>query len=157
MDESYESIGQAVLAVMNEYPGMKDGERFTFAGMDQGHELAVFPREGQTLEEERRSVTGRVRRMHCWPFTVACRVGGPGQRQREDMASWMDALGRWMEGQTVPVGGRDHCLAAYPALTGGRRLTAIRRASVPRQAEINGDRTQTWVMDMTARYETITN
>ena len=157
MDESYESVSQAVLAAVNAYPGLKDGEKFTFAGMDQESGLAVFPKEGQALEEEHRSVTGRVKRLCRWPFTVACRAGGPGQRQRESAAAWMDALGRWLEGQTVSVGGRDHCLAAYPALTGRRRLTAIRRAGVPRQAEADDDRAQIWVMDMTARYETITN
>ena len=157
MDESFESVSQAVLAAVNAYPGLKDGERSAFAGMDQESALAVFPKEGQALEEEHRSVTGRVRRICCWPFTVACRAGGPGQRQRESIAAWMDALGRWLEGQTVSVGGRDHCLAAYPALTGGRRLLSIRRAGVPRQAGTDDDRTQIWVMDMTARYETITN
>ena len=143
MDERYESVARAVLAAVNGSAVLKDGERFAFASLDEGSGLALFPREGETVEEERRSVTGRVRRVCRWPFTVVRRVGGPGERQRQNIEAWMDGLGRSLEEGN------------YPALTEGRRLLSIRRDGAPRQGDRPADRTETWVMDMTARYETI--
>ena len=157
MDERFESVARAVLAAANGFPGLAAGERFAFASLDERSGLAVFPREGETVEEERRSVTGRVRRKCRWPFTVVLRTGGPGEGQRESAAAWLDSLGRWLEGQSVTVKGRTCRLTAYPALTVGRKLTAIGRAGAPRQGDRPADRTETWVMDMTAEYEITIN
>ncbi len=145
MEERFESVAQAVLATANSFPGLAEGERFAFASLDEQSGLAIFPREGETVEEERRSVTGRVWRKCLWPFTMACRAGGPAERQRQNIEAWMDGLGRSLED-------RD-----YPALTEGRRLLAIRRAGAPRQGDRPADRTETWVMDMTAEYEITIN
>ena len=152
MDEGYDSVAMAVLAAVNAFPGLDPGERFRFAGLGQESGLALQTGSGPVILQERRSVTGRVRRLCALPFTVACRTGGAGERQRQDIAVRLETLGRWLEGQSVTVAGRDHCLAAYPALTGDRRLTAIRRAGPPRQADRQQDRTETWVMEMTANY-----
>ncbi len=142
MGESFDSVARAVLAAAEAFPGLAEGERFAFASLDEQGGMAIFPRAGEVVREERRSVTGRVWRVCCWPFTVVCRAGGPNEDRRADMAGWMDALGRYLEG-----------LRAYPALTEDRRLTAIERASAPRQGDRPADRTETWVMDMTAQYE----
>ena len=142
MDESFDSVARAVLAAAEAFPGLAEGERFAFASLEEQGGMAIFPREGEVIREERRSVTGRVRRVCCWHFTVVCRTGGPGEDRRADMAGWMDALGRYLEG-----------LRTYPALTEGRRLTAIERAGAPRQGDRPDDRTEAWVMDMTAQYE----
>ena len=145
MEERFESVAQAVLAAVNGSAVLKDGERFAFASLDETGGLAIFPREGETVEEEHRSVTGRVWRKCRWPFTVVCRVGGPAERQRQNIEAWMDGLGRSLEDRV------------YPALTEGRRLLAIRRAGTPRQGDRPADRTETWVMDMTAEYEITIN
>ena len=145
MEERFESVAQAVLAAVNGADMLKEGERVAFASLDETGGLAIFPREGETVEEEHRSVTGRVRRVCLWPFALVCRAGGPAERQRQNIAAWMDGLGRSLE------------KGKYPALTDGRRLLSIQRAGVPRQGDRPADRTETWVMDMTARYETITN
>ena len=146
MEEMYESVAQAVLAAVNGSAALQGGERFAFASLDEAGGLALFPGEGEILEQEHRSVTGRMRRVCRWPFTVVCRTGGPAERQRQDMEAWMDGLGRRLE-ET----------AEYPALTGNRRFLAIERAGAPHQADRPADRTETWVMEMTARYETIMN
>ena len=155
MDEIYDSITAAVLAAVNAFPGLADGERFAFASLSEDGGLAVFPGTGEIVQTEQRFVTGKVRRVCRLPFSVAYRAGGAQERQRENAAAWLDALGRWLEGQAVSVEGRDHCLAAYPALTDRRRLMDIRRSGPPHQADRPADRTQTWVMEMTARYENI--
>ena len=141
MDERCDSVAGAVLALANTFPGLKKGQRFAFASLDEGEGLALFPVEGEATEEVHRSVTGRTRRICNWAFQVVCRTGGPGEGRRQAMADWLDSLGRWMEEQEAP------------ALTEGRRILSIRLAGMPRQADKPADRTETWVMEMTARYE----
>ena len=141
MDERYDSVAGAVLALANGFPGLTEGQRFAFASLDEGEGLALFPVEGEATEEVHRSVTGRIRRICSWDFQAACCVGGPDEGRRQAMADWLDKLGRWMEEQEAP------------ALTEGRRILSLRRAGMPRQADKPADRTETWVMEMTARYE----
>ena len=143
MDERYDSVAGAVLVLANDFPGLREGQRFAFASLDETEGLALFPVEGEATEEVHRSVTGRVRRICNWTFQAVCRTGGPDESRRQAVADWMDALGRWMEAQEAP------------ALTEKRRILSIRRAGVPRQAVRPADRTETWVMEMTARYEII--
>ena len=143
MDERCDSVAGAVLALANGFPGLKEGQRFAFASLDEGEGLALFPIEGEATEEVQRSVTGRIRRVCSWDFQAVCRTGWPDEARRQAVADWLDALGRWMEAQEVP------------ALTEGRRILSLRRAGMPRQAARPADRTETWVMEMTARYEII--
>ena len=152
MDEVYSGTAEAVLAAVNGFPGLQEGQRFRLAEPGQEQGLALQIGSGPVILRESRSVTGKVRRLCALPFAAVCRMGGAGQRQRLDAAAWLETLGRWLEGQTVSVGGEDHCLAAYPALTGRRAFTAIRRAGPPRQADRQADRTETWVMEMTGNY-----
>ncbi len=144
MEEVYDSVTAAVLAAVNDFPGLPEGTRFAFGTLGEESGLALIPGEGAVIEEESRSVTGRRRRMCRLPFVLACRVGGAGEKRREQLAAWLDGLGRWLEGQ-----------AAYPALDGGRRLADIRRVGAPRPEQRAGDRTEAWVMEMAARYEAI--
>lgn len=152
MEETFSGAAETVLALVNRFPGLGEGERFHFTDPGAEHGLALRIDGGPVILEERRSVTGRIRRLCRLPFTAVCRTGGAGQRQRLDTAAWLETLGRWLEGQTVTVGGRDHCLAAYPAPAGAEPFSAIRRAGSPRQAEQRADRTETWIMELTADY-----
>lgn len=141
MDERYDSVAGAVLALANGFPGLKEGQRLAFASLDETEGLAIFPVEGEATEEVHRSVTGRIRRICSWDFQAVCRTGGFDEGRRQAVADWLDELGRWMEEQEAP------------ALTEGRRILSLRRAGMPRQAVRPADRTETWVMEMTARYE----
>lgn len=153
MDEVYSSAAEAALGLVNGFPGLAEGERFRFADPGEECGLALVIGSGPVIREEHRSVTGQVRRLYTLPFTAVCRTGGAGERQRLAAAAWLEALGRWLEGQTVTLGGRDHCLAAYPAPAGAGPFTAVRRAGPPRLADRREDRTETWAIELAAEYQ----
>ena len=154
-EKVYESAASAVLAAVNGWPELPEGECFRFATLSEDGGLALFPGSGSVLESERRYVTGRARQVRALPFTLVCRAAGLTASRREGVAAWLEALGRYLEG--LPLSGsegRDPCLAAYPALSDGR-LLAIRRQGAPRLDGETANRSETWVMEMTAKYETV--
>lgn len=134
----------AIMGMLNEYPDLAEGERFAFARLDETGGLAVYPGTGAVIEEERRSVTGKVRQVCRYPFILLSRAGGLSEERRRGAKEWLDTLARWLEQR------KD-----LPALTDGRTLLGLAILSPGYLYDVDESKTETWAVELAARYENI--
>ena len=153
--EGFSAVTEAVRALVNRFPGLEAGESVAFATLDERGGLAMFPGDGAVVDQERRSVTGRVRQVCRYPFVVLYRAGGLTEQRRAGAKERLDALGRWLGRQTVAVDGVSHRLAAYPPLTGGRRFLDFSFQAPAYLHERDEHQVETWAVALAARYENI--
>ena len=138
-------LTDAIMGMLNEYPDLAEGERFAFARLDETGGIAMYPGTGAVIEEEHRSVTGKVRRQVCrYPFILLSKAGGLSEERRRGAKEWLDALARWLEQR------RD-----LPALTGGRTLLGLAILSPGYLYDVDESKTETWAVELAARYENI--
>ena len=153
--EGFDVLTQAVRALVNRFPGLAEGEKIAFATLRDSGGMALFPGDGAVIEEERRSVTGRVRQVCRYPFAVLIRGGGMNEESRAAAKERLDMLGRWLQGQSVTVDGRTYAPERYPALTGGRRFLDFSIQAPAYLYERDEHQTETWAAALAARYENI--
>ena len=148
-------LTEAIRALLDQAPVLGDGERFAFASLGAEGGMAMFPGDGAVVEEEHRSVTGRVRQVCRYPFAAVWRGGGLSEQGRAAVKERLDALGRWLGRQPVDVDGKTYRLERYPPLAGGRRFLGFSIQSPACLAERDEHQTETWAAEMAARYENI--
>ena len=148
-------LTEAIRALLDRFPGLGQGQRVAFATLREQGGWAMFPGDGAVVDQEHRSVTGRVRQVCSYPFTAVYRAGGLTEQSRAQAKERLDALGRWLGRQPVTVDGEERRLEAYPALTGGRRFLGFSIQSPACLAEQDEHQTETWAVSIAARYENI--
>lgn len=151
--DSYDVITTALRELLNQYPGLDDGETIGFADMQTVGGAAMFPAGGAVIERERKYILGEVSQTCRYAMLIRYCIAGQSENRRANVKEWLDDLGRWLEGQTVTVSGTEYRLPAYPALSDGRRFLDIRRQSPAYLDSIGEDHTETWVISVVARYE----
>lgn len=151
----YAPVTEAVGALLNAFPGLGEGERIAFASLGEREGMAFYAAGGAAIESERRSVTGRVRQVCLFPFTVLIRAAGPSERTRTEIKERLDALGQWLERQPVTADGTRHVLDGYPSIGEGRRFLSFVRRSTAGLDSVSEDHAETWAVDLAARYENI--
>ena len=67
------------------------------------------------------------------------------------MTEFLTNLGAWICREPVTIGGVEHRLSEYPALTGGRTIINISRSNNYALAP-NSNGTQDWVLPVTVAY-----
>ena len=142
--ESFDVLTGAIRALVNGFPGLAEGEKIAFATLGESGGMAMFPGDGAVVDEEHKSVTGRVRQVCRYPFVVLVRGAGLGEEARAAAKEKLDSLGRWLEG-----------LREYPALTGGRRFLSFSIQAPAWLYERDEHRTETWAVGLAAHYENI--
>ena len=150
-------LTEAIRALMDRFPGLEEGERVAFATLREEGGLAMFPGDGAVVEQEHKSVTGRVRQVCRYPFVAVCRSGGLTEESRAAVKERLDALGRWLGRQPVSVGGETYRLTDYPVLTGGRRFLDFTIQAPACLNERDEHQMETWAVGLAARYENIFN
>ena len=118
-------------------------ETVAFATLGEDGGLALFPEGGEAVESRTRSVTGRVREICRYPFAVVCRTGALSEGRKAAMKERLEGFGLWLEQKRE-----------FPALSKGRVLSVGRTGSGC-QEESTGNRTESWVIHLAARYEII--
>lgn len=153
--EGQAALTEAIGALLNDFPGLADGETIAFATLRETGGIAMFPGGGPVVEEERRSVTGRVRQICRYPFAVLYRRSGLREGDRAGVKERLDDLGRWLGRQSVTVDGQAHRLAEYPALGGGRKLLDFTFQAPAYLYAQDDHQVETWAVEIAARYENI--
>lgn len=153
--EGFSAVTEAVLALVNQFPGLAGGESVAFATLGERGGMALFPGDGAVVESETRSVTGRVRQVCRYPFAVLYRAGGLTEDRRVCAKERLDDLGRWLARQSVTADGRTWRLEAYPPLAGGRRFLDLSFQTPAYLQERDEHQTETWAVGLAARYETV--
>ncbi len=153
--EGSAALTEALRALVNRFPGLEQGEKIAFATLGETEGLAMFPGDGAVVEQERRSVTGKVRQVCRYPFTVLCRGGALTEEGRAALKERLDGLGRWLSRQPVVGAGQSARLEAYPALGGGRRFMDVSVQTPACLCERDEHQIETWAVALTAKYENI--
>lgn len=151
--DGYEAVTNALLFLLNNYPGLYPDERVEFATLSEDGGVAIFPGNGAAIQNERVDITDHVTQTCAYPFAIVFRTGGLTASRRASLKEWLDTVGRWLEKQPVHVNGKYDIIAVYPPLTGGREITNITRVSPSYLDNKNDDGVEDWVINMTVSYK----
>ena len=146
----YPLLKDAVKALLNAFPGMGSKEiLFEELGRDEG--LAFSADSGALIMSERRSITDHVVQTCQFPFFVVFKKSPTREFQFSHIASFLDALGKWICKEPVEIDGETHQLKAYPALSNGRQITRITRSNfygtTPEE-----NKSQNWILPVMVQY-----
>ena len=150
--DGYDLVTAALMDLVNNFPGLEDGEKIEFATEPADDGVAIFPTTGSFIYDERESITGHVTQMCQYPFTTVYRKSGLNSKRRMTAKEWLDTFGRWIECQPVMINGTQYVLAGWPNLTGNREIRAITRQAPAYLTSVNEDKSENWIMDVVIRY-----
>lgn len=150
--DGYEVMTTAICELLNQFPGLVEGEKITFSTLKEDEGFAMFPTSGAVIQSERESVTGHVSQECQYPFAVVYRAGGFSEKRKAGIKELLDSLGMWLERQTVTIGGAEHKLERYPILTGERRFKSISRQTPAYLDSVAENKTEDWQIQISAVY-----
>lgn len=150
--DGYSAVTNALRVLLNQYPGLADGDVIEFATLGEEAGKAFYPLSEAIIETERRDILGGVQQVCKYPFIVIYKVGSLSESRKAGVMEWLDALGRWLEQQTIKVGDVAYNLSEYPPLTGGRRFLTISRQTPAYLDSTEENNVENWALRVTARY-----
>ena len=150
--DGYEDVTNALMSMVNSYPGLIEDEKFQFTMIDPEEGLSIMATSGSFILEDHESVTGHVWQMCLYPFMVVYRVSGLNQQRKIQAKEWMDTFARWLTRQPVNIDGQTVVLEEWPVLTEGRVIRNISRQTPAFLGGINEDKSENWVMNLQIQY-----
>lgn len=153
--DGQEVITDALMKLINRYPGLssKDTIKFSILGEDNGK--AIFPVSGAMVETEKNTITGKVIQECLYPFYVIYRAAGLSEQRKASVKEWLDNLGKWLERQKIVVNNTEYRLDDYPSLTGERKFLSIKRNTPSYLDSTNENMSENWAIYISARYQNI--
>lgn len=151
--DGFEVITAALRELINQYPGLSDGDEIAFCMLSEDGGKAIFPVSGAVIITEKKTIIGEVTQVCQYPFYVVYRASGLSENRKANVKEWLDSLGRWLERQDVTIGGVVYRLSGYPELTGDRRFKSISRQTPAYLDAINDNKTEDWNIYIAAQYE----
>lgn len=146
-------ITDALISLLNEYPGLTDMDEITFADLDEDGGITIVPISGAVIETEKTDITDHVTQVCLYPFYVIYREKDLSERRKIKTKEWLDNLGMWLERQIVTINNTEYQLEEYPDLTGDRKFLSIERQSPAYLDKNEEDATEDWVIYISARYQ----
>lgn len=150
--DGYEIVTKALMALINDFPGLYDGEIIEFSVLGESGGIAVYPISSAVIEREIRNIRGEVKQVIVYPFHVVYRAAGQNSSRKENIKEWLDSLGRWLEKKEVKLSGKTYKLESYPVLTDNRKITRITRETSSYLDTENDDKSENWVIYITMNY-----
>ena len=151
--EGYEAVTSALRELLNQYPGLPDGDEISFATLGEDSGKAMFPISGAVVETEKTTITGKVTKVCLYPFYIIYRASGLNENRKAKVKEWLDTFGKWLEQQKVSIDGTDYKLNELPPLTDGRKFLSIERQSTSYLDTVNENQSENWAIYISARYE----
>lgn len=151
--DGFDTITTALKELINQYPGLKEGDEITFATLSEDSGKAMFPVSGAIIETEKKTVTGRVIQTCLYPFYIIYRAAGLSENRKATVKEWLDNLGRWLERQPIVIDDTGYCLTRYPVLTENREFLDITRQTPAHLDSTNENQSENWAIHITARYK----
>lgn len=146
----YEVLTKAVLALLAEYPGL-DGREILFEELGENSGIAFSADNGALVMTERRTITGKIWQTCQYPFYVVYRTASTQERQKLQIQTFLDSLGKWICQEPAEIGGEIVRLKAYPELAQGRKITRVTRLN-SYGLEPNNNGVQDWLLPVTVQY-----
>lgn len=138
--------------LLNEFPGVNT--EIAFSTLSETSGIAIFPTSGAAIISEKESITGHVRQVCTYPFTVVYRASLKKEGQKLKVKESLDTLARWLERQPVTLDGETFQLDKYPDMaSGNRRIKAISRTSSAHLNAVYQDGVEDWLISMSLKYE----
>lgn len=153
--DGYEALTTAIRTLLNQYPGLSDGDEIAFAVLTEESGKAMFPVSGAIIETEKTSVTGRVAQVCLYPFYVLYRASGLSESRKAAVTEWLNDLGRWLEKQTITVNGESYTITDYPELTGNRTILEIERTTPAYLDSTETNKAENWAIALSVRYRNV--
>lgn len=150
--DGYEYVTNALMEMINQFPGLLPDERFEFSMMPESAVLSVIASPGSFIIEEHVSITDYVWQVCAYPFMVVCRASGLSTRRKINTKEWMDTLAEWMCRKTVRIDNQAYQLERWPKLEGDRKIDLITRRTPAYLGGVNEDKSENWVMELTIQY-----
>lgn len=148
----YEVMTQAVKDLLNQYPGLYDGEEITFEGLGKNSGIAFSSDNGALIYTEKEDVTGRVTQRCRYPFYIIYRtVSTAGEKHKMAVQGFLDGIGRWLCREPVEIEGKPAKLSAYPKLAAGRTIQRISRDNFY-GLEPDDSGVQDWLLPVSVEY-----
>lgn len=146
-------ISDALLELLNQYPGLTDADEITFADLDEEGGITIVPISGAVIETEKTDITDHVTQVCLYPFYVIYREKDLSEYRKIKVKEMLDDLGIWLERQIVTINNTEYKLDKYPELTGDRKFLSIERQSPAYMESNSEDATEDWVIYISARYQ----
>lgn len=149
----YESITSALLALINLYPALVDGDEIAFSQLEEASGKAIFPISGAVIQTEIEDITGHVTQTCLYPFMVVYRTSALSEARKVKVKQWLDDLGKWLEMQPINVSGVDYHLTEYPVLASGQSFVTIVRQTPAYLEGVNKNQSEDWQIYISATYK----
>lgn len=151
--DGYDILTTAIRELINQYPGLNDGDEITFSSLEENSGKALFPLSGAAIEKESEFITGEVEQICVYPFMIIYRASGLSENRKASVKEWLDNLGRWLEKQVIAINGAEHKLTEYPQLTDGRKFITISRSSPAYLDSVEENNAENWAISIIAKYK----
>lgn len=143
-------LRDAILTLLNQFPGL-DGLEITYGVLGEDSGISMEPESGALVYSNRPDILGYNHQACQFPFFVVRRSAATDEYQKLRISQFLDTLGSWLCREPVTIDGSEYQLSEYPALTGGRRIIDMERSN-SYALEANENKTQDWVIRVTANY-----
>ena len=151
--QGYDIITDAIQNLLDAFPGLEEGEEILFSSMKEESGFAWYPISGGVIEDEKCSVTGKVKQTCAYPFFLIYRSGATSPKRKAGIKEFLDSIGRWLEKQPVKVGEDTVVLKEYPSLTEGRSIKTIERQTPAYLDNETENKIEDWVIYITLKYQ----
>lgn len=146
----YEVLTKAVLDLLGQYPGL-DGKEIFFEELSDSSGIAFSSDNGALIMSETRSITDHIKQKCQYPFYVVYRISSTREKQKLQVQTFLDSLGKWLCKEPAIINGEIHGLSQYPELAEGRKITRITRTN-SYGLDPNEDGVQDWLLPVTVEY-----
>ena len=147
----FDILTRAVRTLLNQYPGLEDGEVIKFEELGKESGIAFSADNGALVYAESEDVCGGIHQKCQYPFYVVYRTAATKERLKLNVQDFLDTLGKWICREPVSINGTQTRLAAFPALSDGRVIKRITRDN-SYGLEPNEEAVQDWVLPVTVQY-----
>lgn len=149
-----DAVSGALRTLLNQFPGLGT-RKVSFSTLAEGAGIALFPTSGAALLSNTEDITGHVKQVCLYPFTVVYRSAPQSEEQKLKVKEFLDTLGKWLERQPVTINGKVHQISEYPSSpTEGWAIKSISRSNPARLSAAYQDGVEDWVISAVLRYET---
>lgn len=149
-----DTVSTVLLTLLNTFPGVSDKQHIQFATLSESSGIGFFPTTGAVLLSSTEDVTGCVKQVCLYPFSIIYRAAPKTETQRMRIKEYLDTLGKWLEQQPVIIRNKAYRLEDYPTLTSGNRIIkSISRTSPAYINAVYQDGIEDWAISARLNYE----
>jgi len=148
-----EAVSSVLLTLLNTFPGLGT-RKVLFSTLAETSGIGFFPTSGAAILSDTEDITGHVKQVCLYPFTIVYRSAPQNEAQKMKVKEFLDTIGKWLERQPVTINGTEYQISTYPTLSSGNRvIKSISRSNPAHLATAYQDSVEDWAISATLRYE----